>query len=182
MQRRINRLFFILLMSFAFVGELSADTLTPKSESVSEQPPTNSSLPNPDAAAKADRTEQRGLELIDQGEMAQGLDLLREALREDPQANRHLNLGSILFGNGVTLQKQGKSDEAEKIFAEAQAELLQAVQQFDPKEETTFISEGYNLLGELAVASNDKLGAKKYFEKSISFYENPAAKRGLAGL
>jgi tetratricopeptide (TPR) repeat protein len=132
---------------------------------------------------QADKMEQEGLTLIDEGQMDQGLERLRQAIRLDARANRHLNLGSILLGNGVSLQKQGKSDEALKIFKEAETELQQAIKDFNPDEETTFISEAYNLLGEMyANALQDKDKAKAFYKKSLSFYENPAAERALKNL
>jgi tetratricopeptide (TPR) repeat protein len=134
-------------------------------------------------AHKADDIEQQGLGLIDDGHMDQGVKLLREAIKIDPQANRYLNLGSILFGNGVALQKQGQSDEAAQTFKEAEDQLQQAIKRFDPNGETTFLSEAYNLLGAIyANGFNDKTKAKAFYEKSLSFYDNPEAKRGLAAL
>jgi tetratricopeptide (TPR) repeat protein len=132
---------------------------------------------------KADSVEQEGLSLIDQGQVDQGVDLLREAVRLDPRGNRQLNLGSILIGNGISLQKDGRSAEAAKIFQEAESELQQAIKLFDPDEETMFLSEAYNLLGDIyANALDDKSKARQYYQKSLTFYENPAAKRGLAVL
>jgi len=133
--------------------------------------------------SKADKTEREGLELIDQGQMASGLALLRDAIRLDARGNRYLNLGSILVGNGVSLQREGKSQEALETFKEAEVQIQQSLKLFNPDQETTFISEAYNVLGEMyANALNDKAKAKAYYEKSLSFYENPAAKRGLDGL
>jgi tetratricopeptide (TPR) repeat protein len=145
-------------------------------------PSINPPAENPNQL-RADKAEQEGLEFIGRGEMDRGVALLREALQLDPRANRHLNLGSILIGNGISFQKNGKPDDAVKVFEEAEAELQKAIRLFDPDGETTFISQAYSLLGEIyANALNDKVKAKTYYEKSLSFYENPVAKRGLAGL
>jgi tetratricopeptide (TPR) repeat protein len=158
------------------IKTISENSATPVSSKV---PPAVSDTD----AHKADVLEQKGLGLIDDGRMDDGIQLLREAIRIDPQANRHLNLGSILFGNGVALQKKGNSDEAVKTFKEAESELQQAIKQFDPNGETTFLSEAYNLLGEIyAHGFNDKAKAKNFYEKSLSFYDNPDAKRGLAAV
>jgi len=152
-------------------------------KSSSPSSPARLSAADDSTESKADQVEQQGLDLIDQGQVDQGVKLLHEAIGLDPQANRHLNLGAILIGNGVALQKQGKSDEALKDFQEAESELQQAIKTFDPNGETTFISEAYNLLGEMyANALHDKIKAKTYFEKSLSFYDNPAAKRGIESL
>jgi tetratricopeptide (TPR) repeat protein len=152
--------------------------------SVKAQSPSPSKGPvvNPDKA-RADTIEQQGLAAVEQGDTQGGLIFLREALRLDPQASRYLNLGMILFGNAVSLQKQGKSDEAIAIFREAEKEIQQALKLFDPKGETTFISQAYNLLGEMyANAFNDKSKAQSFYEKSLSFFDNPAARRGLQSL
>jgi tetratricopeptide (TPR) repeat protein len=131
----------------------------------------------------ADQKEQQGLELIDRGQMDEGLALLREAVRMDSAANRHLNLGSILMGNGVSLQKQGKAGEAAKIFHEAESEIQEAIKKFDAQEETMFISEAYNMLGAIyANGLSDQAKAKAFYKKSLSFYDNPAAQRGLQNL
>jgi tetratricopeptide (TPR) repeat protein len=133
--------------------------------------------------AKADQLEQKGLSAIDEGRMDEGLSLLQEALKLDPQGSRHLNFGTILFGNGVSLQKRGNSEESIKVFRQAEEEIQQALKLFDPEGETTFISQAYSLLGEMyANAFNDNAKAKTFYEKALSFYENPAARRGLAAL
>ncbi len=151
---------------------------------VKSQPSSQSKGPavNPDRS-RADTIEQQGLSAVEQGDTQGGLIFMREALRLDPQASRHLNLGMILFGNAVSLQKQNKADEARDIFHEAEKEILQALELFDPQGETTFISQAYNLLGDMyANAYNDKSKAQAFYEKSLSFFDNPAAKRGLQNL
>lgn len=131
----------------------------------------------------ADALELQGLDLIDEGQMDQGLELLRKATALDPKPNRHLNLGAILSGNGVAAFKDGRKDEAFAVFKEAQAELDQAIDLFDPKKEITFLSQAYYLLGEMhAQAFGNPAKAREYYQNSISLYENPAAQRGLKAL
>lgn len=129
---------------------------------------------------KADEIEQQGLALIDDGKMDDGVALLRQAVTMDPKASRHLTLGSILFGNGVTLSKGGNNQEALKIFHEAEKEIQEATAMFDPNAERTLLSQAYYLLGEMyANAFDDKSKAKEFYEKSLSFYANPKAQQGL---
>jgi len=165
------------------IKDISEDTPEAAVAAAPSQLPSSSRPTDNPKERKADELEQKGLTLMDQGQMDEGLELLRQAVVENPQASRHLNLGSMLLGNGVALQKQGKSDEALKLFQEAESHIQESIKGFDPNGETTFISDAYNLLGEMyADAFNDKAKAKIYFQKSLSFYENAAAKRGLAEL
>lgn len=132
---------------------------------------------------EADRLEQEGLELIDAGDMDKGIGLLRRSIEMDPKANRHLNLGTVLSGNGVSLFKSGKKSEAVKVLKQSKDELQKAIQMFDPDQESIFLSQAYYLLGEMhAQAFDDAKSAREYFQKSISFYDNPAADRGLKAL
>ncbi len=162
------------------------DEIKDVSETPAAQSPSSVPLKIPVVnlnVGKADQLEQQGLVAIDEGKMDEGLGLLQEALRLDPQGSRHLNFGMVLLGNGVSLQKQGKTEEALKILRESESEIQHALKLFDPDGETTFISQAYNLLGEMyANAFNDKAKAKTFYEKSLSFYDNPAARRGLAAL
>ena len=132
---------------------------------------------------EADDLEQQGLDLIEAQKMDEGIVLLRKAVTLDPKANRHLNLGTILSGNGVSLFKQGKKESALKILKESESEIKQAIKTFNPNQENTFLSQAYYLLGEMyAQAFGDSAGAREYYTQSISFYNNPAAERGLKAL
>lgn len=132
---------------------------------------------------EADQLEQQGLGLIESGQMEEGVALLRKAIALDPKANRHLNLGTILSGNGVALFKQGDQKAAVKILKESEHEIQQAIKMFDPVGETIMLSQAYYLLGEMhAQGFKDTSAAKEYYQKSISFYNNPSAERGLKAL
>ena len=133
--------------------------------------------------AQADAFEQQGLDLIEAGKMDEGIALLRKAIALDPKANRHLNLGAVLSGNGVALFKKDDKKEAVKIFKESEDEIKNAIKLFDPEQESIFLSQAYYLLGEMyAQGFENTVGARDYYEKSISFYKNPAAERGLKAL
>ena len=132
---------------------------------------------------EADHLEQQGLDLIEAGNMDEGLALLHKAIALDPKANRHLNFGAILSGNGVSVFKQGHKEDAIRILKESENEIKKAISMFDPNQESIFLSQAYYLLGEMyAQAFQDIDGARKYFKKSISLYSNPAAERGLKAL
>ncbi len=139
--------------------------------------------PSVDIVQQADDLEQQGLSAIDDGRMDEGLALLRKAVALHPRANRHLNLGTILSGNGVALFKKGLKAEAAVVFKDSERELQEAVKLFDPKTESIFLSQAYFLLGELyAQGMQDQKEARKFYQKSISFYPNSAAERGLKAL
>lgn len=131
----------------------------------------------------ANALELQGLEFIDQNKMVDGIELLRKAIEMDPKPNRHLNLGAILSGNGIALFKEGRKYEAAVIFKEAESELNKAIGLFDPKKESTFLSQAYYLLGELhAQAFGNPEKAREYYQKSLLLFENPAAQRGLKAI
>ena len=134
-------------------------------------------------AAQADAFEQQGLDLIEAGKMDEGIVLMQKAIALDPKANRHLNLGTVLSGNGVALIKKGDKKAAVKTFKRSEEEIKNAIKMFDPKQESILLSHAYYLLGEMyAQGYENPAGAKKYYEKSILFYSNPAAERGLQAL
>lgn len=132
---------------------------------------------------QADALEQKGLNLIEQGAMQEGLVTLRKAIELSPEANRYLNLGSILFGNGVAAFKRGNIDEAVSIFRNAQYELEAAIRLFDRNSQQMFLAQAYFLLGEMqAQGFKDEKSARKFYEQSLSFYVNPAVERRLKQL
>ncbi len=136
-----------------------------------------------DKVEEADSLERQGLELIEAGEMDKGLEMLRKAIEFDSKPHRHLNLGAVLSGNGVSLFKNGKKGLAIKVLKSSEEELRKAIELFDPEQESILLSQAYYLLGEIrAQAFEDVIGARDYYQKSISFYENPAAERGLKAL
>lgn len=132
---------------------------------------------------QADALEQKGLDLIEKGQMQEGLTSLRKAVELSPQADRHLNLGSILFGNGVAAFKQGHKDEALSIFQETQQELKKSIDLFDPKTQQMFVGQAYFMLAEMQAQGFDNpKKARVLYEKSLFFYPNPAAERALQQL
>jgi tetratricopeptide (TPR) repeat protein len=145
-----------------------------------DQPAAQSSS---ETVEEADRLERQGLELIDAGEMDKGVELMRKSIKLDPKPHRHLNLGTVLTGNGVSLFKSGKKGPAIKVLKQSEEELQKAIKLFDPEQESILLSQAYFLLGEIhAQAFEDVSAAREYYQKSISFYQNPAAERGLKAL
>lgn len=135
------------------------------------------------AEKEADRLEQKGLDLIEEGRMDEGLDALQKAIELSPKANRHLNLGSILFGNGVSRFKQDQKKKALAVFKKAQDELSKSIELFDEKTDGMFLSQAYFMMGEMnAQGFENKKKARTFYERSIFFYPNPAAERGLKAL
>lgn len=148
-----------------------------------DSPPQQDAKPERSQEDDANALELQGLELIDQEKMNEGIELLRKAIGLDPKPNRHLNLGAILSGNGIAMFKEGRKDEAVVLFKEAEGELNKAIDLFDPKKESTFLSQAYYLLGELyAQALSDPDKAREYYQKSLLLFENPAAQRGLKAI
>lgn len=135
------------------------------------------------AEKEADLLEQKGLDFIEEGRMEEGLVALQKAVELSPRANRHLNLGSILFGNGVSLFKQDQKKKALTVFKQAQVELSKAIELFDEKTDGMFLSQAYFMMGEMSAQGfENKKNARTFYEKSISFYPNPSAERGLKEL
>lgn len=139
--------------------------------------------PTAGSAHQADQLEDQAVELIDNDRMAEGLKLMKKAVDIDPAPIRHMNYGSILFGNGVADYKEGKKRQALGILKQAQDELNQAIDGFDSKREGAFLAQAYFLLGEISLnAFSDKTQAKFYYQKSLTYYDNEGAKAALAKL
>ena len=101
----------------------------------------------------------------------------------DPSGNRQLNLGSILFGNGVELFKNGKTEKGKEVLRQSEEQLLKAVQGLDKAKDAILLSQAYFLLGEMyANAFLDVSKAKAYYQKSLSLFEHDGAKAALAKL
>lgn len=132
---------------------------------------------------QADVLEQKGLSLIEEGQAQDGLAALKKAVELSPEANRYLNLGSILFGNGVAAFKKGHKDEAMQVFQDAQAHLKKAVELLDENTQPMLLGQAYFMLGEIqAQGFENKNDARQFYEKSLSFYPNPAVDRAVKQL
>ncbi len=141
------------------------------------------SEPAPTPAHQADQLENQAVELIDNDRMTEGLKLMKKAIDIDPAPMRHMNYGSILFGNGVADYKDGRQEQASATLKQAQDELNQAINGFDPKQEGAFLGQAYFLLGEISLnAFSDKTQAKTFYRKALSYYDNEGAKAALAKL
>ena len=135
------------------------------------------------AGLEADALEAQAVELIDADKMDQGLAFISKALTLDPSPIRHMNYGSILFGNGVAAFKQGQKEHGNEILRQAESELNQAIKGFDNNKDANFLAQAYFLLGEMyANAFGDKARAKEFYKKAIAVSEHAGAKAALSKL
>ncbi len=146
-------------------------------------PPAQPAAPQPDQRGRADALEARAVELIDEGKMDQGLDLINQAIALDPSAQRHMNYGSILFGNGVADFKGGRQDEGKAVLQKAEDELKKAIASFGTKTDPLFPAQCYFLLGEMFKnAFADESQAREFYQKAVDLAGHDGAKAALAKL
>jgi len=132
---------------------------------------------------QANRLESQAIESIDADQMEEGLRLMQQAIEIDPSAVRHMNYGSILFGNGVVDFKNGKKHEAVRLFKQAEDQLSQAIAGFDPQANAAFVAQAYFLLGEIYLnAYNDQDMAHDFYYKSLEYYDNTSARDAIEQL
>ncbi len=130
---------------------------------------------------QADQWENQAVGLIDEDKMQEGLRLMKKAVALDPTPMRHMNYGSILFGNGVADFKDGRQSQAMDTLHQAEDELDQAIAGFDPQKDNVFLAQAYFLLGEMylnAFTNQDK--AKTFYQKALTYYDHAGAKAALA--
>lgn len=138
---------------------------------------------DPLATKQADQLEARAVELIDTDQMNQGLDLMRQALILAPNAQRHMNYGSILFGNGVKFFKEDKKEQGRNILHQAEEELNKAAVAFNRDKDPFFVAQCFYLLGEMyANAFDDKVKARDYYQEAVELSNHPGAKKALEKL
>jgi tetratricopeptide (TPR) repeat protein len=136
-----------------------------------------------DVRRQADALEAQAVELIDSQKMADGLKLLRQAITLDPLPQRHMNYGSLLFGNGVELFKAGQTSEAKTTLTQAQDELKAAIEGFDRDKDRPFLGQCYFFLGEISNnAFKDPIRARAYYQKAVLFSDHEGAKTALTAL
>ncbi len=130
--------------------------------------------------SQADVLEDRSAQAIDDGNMDQGLDFMVRAIRLDPSPMRYMNYGSILFGNGVTVFKDSDQKKGKEILRLAEAQLLKAIEEFNPQKDQVYLSQCYFLLGEMyRNAFGDKLKAKDYYKKAVGLNDYTGARDAL---
>lgn len=138
---------------------------------------------DPLATRHADELEAKAVELIDANQMSQGLDLMRQALILGPTAQRHMNYGSILFGNGVLLFKEDKKEQGRNALRQAEEELNKAIGGFDKDKDAFFMAQCFYLLGEMyANAFEDKVKAKDYYQEAVDLAAHSGAQKALTKL
>ena len=136
------------------------------------------------AAENANIIGNKGVKLIQEGKMDEGLDLIRKAIQLDPQVPEwHMNYGSFLFLKGQKIFQAGGAQEARVILKGAEKELLLAVELFKEKD-VVQKSHCLFLVGDIyyyVYGENEK--AKGFYAKSLELYpEHEGAKQALAKL
>ena len=143
-----------------------------------QQAPLTTAVP---LSRQADQLEDQAVEFIDEDKMEEGLKLMKKAMDVDPKPMRHMNYGSILFGNGVADFKAGRQPQAVEILHQAEDQLNQAISGFNPKKEGVFLAQAYFLLGEMYLnAFGDKEKSKTFYQKALTYYDHEGAKAALA--
>ena len=136
---------------------------------------------DPQLRAQADALEAQALELIDADQMDKGLAMVRQAVALDPTPQRHMNYGSILFGNGVALFKQAQAEEGKKILRLCEEQLHKAIEGFNKDKDAVFLAQAYFLLGEMYNnAFADPAKAKEFYSTALTFSDHDGAKAALA--
>lgn len=138
---------------------------------------------NPLAMKHADALEAKAVELIDGNHMNEGLDMMRQALILAPNANRHMNYGSVLFGNGVMLFKENKKEQGRQVLQQAEEELNKASALFQVPKDSFLMAQCFYLLGEMyAHAFDDKAKAQDYYQEAVELAAHPGAIKALKNL
>ena len=113
--------------------------------------------------SQADAIEDKAAQAIDDGNMDQGLGFMEQAIKLDATPLRYMNYGSILFGNGVAVFKDSDKEKG-----------------FNPKQDQTYLSQCYFLLGEMYLnAFGDRFKAREYYQKSANLSDYSGAKDAL---
>src|SRR3989338_672711 len=123
------------------------------------------------AADDANTIGNKGIKLIQEGKMDEGLDLIRQAIQTDPQKpDWHMNYGSLLFTKGQQIFQSGNVQEAQGIFKEAEKELFWATQLFK-EADNKLKSHSFFLLGDIYYhVYGEKEKAKSFYQKSLELY------------
>jgi TPR repeat protein len=130
--------------------------------------------------SQADGLEDKSAQAIDDGNMDQGLNFMVRAVALDPSPMRHMNYGSILFGNGVSVFKDSDQEKGKEILRQAEAQLREAIDGFNPNKDQVYLSQCYFLLGEMyRNAFGDKVKAKEYYTKAADLNDYTGAKDAL---
>jgi len=130
--------------------------------------------------AQADDLEDKSAQAIDDGNMDQGLDDMLGAIRLDPSPLRRMLYGSILYGNGTAVFKDGDQIKGTAILRQAEGQLLKAIDGFNPGKDQVYLGQCYFLLGEMyrnAFGNKDK--AREYYRQSVLLNDYPGARDAL---
>ncbi|MCK9604312.1 MAG: tetratricopeptide repeat protein [Candidatus Omnitrophica bacterium] len=136
------------------------------------------------AADDANMIGNKGIKLIQEGKMDEGLDLIRQAIQADPQKpDWHMNYGSLLFKKGQQIFQSGNMQEAQGVFKEAEKELLLATQLFK-EADNKLKSHCYFLLGDIYYyVYSEKEKARNFYQKSLELYsEHQEAREALKSI
>lgn len=132
------------------------------------------------AADDANTIGNKGIKLIQEGKMDEGLDLIRQAIQADPQKpDWHMNCGSLLFTKGQKIFQSGNIQEAQGVFKEADKELLLATQLFK-EADNKLKSHCFFLLGDIYYhVYSEKEKAESFYKKSLELYPEHQAARDV---
>ena len=127
--------------------------------------------------SEADNLEDKGAQAIDDGDMSQGLNFMVQAITLDPTPLRYMNYGSILYGNGVAVFKDGDQGKGKEILRQAEVQFFKAIVGFNPNRDQVYLGQCYFILGEMYLnAFGDKVQAKKYYQKAVGLNDYPGAR------
>jgi tetratricopeptide (TPR) repeat protein len=128
------------------------------------------------ATGKANELFQKGMVLIKEGKLNEGLELLKQTTALEPEKpDWHMNYGSILFTIGAQLFQKGNAETAKPILQESERQLLWAADLFTKSADNSMKAQCFYLLGDIYWhVVNDKEKAKSFYQKSLALYPQHA--------
>jgi tetratricopeptide (TPR) repeat protein len=125
---------------------------------------------------KANELFQKGVALIKDGKLTEGLELLKQTtLLEPDRPDWHMDYGSILYNFGALLFQKGSVETAKPILQESERQLLWATNLFIKSTDNPLKAQCFYLLGEIYLhVVNDKEKAKSFYQKTLALYPQHA--------
>ena len=155
----------VILILFFWSGAAFAQVISPAVQKLKSQ---------------ADDLEDKSAQAMDDGDTEKGLGLMLQAVQLDPAPMRHMIYGSMLYGDGVSVFKVSDQIKGIAILHQAESELIQAIEGFNPNTDQSNLSQCYFLLGEMyRNAFDDKPRARGYYEQAVQLNDYPGAQDAL---
>ncbi|HTY44785.1 MAG TPA: tetratricopeptide repeat protein [Patescibacteria group bacterium] len=128
------------------------------------------------ASGKAVELFQKGMTMIKEGKLNEGLELLKQTTVLEPEKpDWHMDYGSILFNIGAQLFQKGNTETAKPILQESERQLLLATDLFVKSTDSAMKAQCFYLLGEIyRHVINDKEKAKSFYQQSLALYPQHA--------